>query len=474
MPHAGTYVLACLISGVSAALILASGPSYTESRSPQGTPYNVNGGRSTYDGCRAGPCQIAYLNSVEDFCLWAPSHPVLSATSSTEHTLVAWCTESAQGSLVIPDGTILGAHLVITPEYVQITGVGKLTNINVPPDGVVSASGQGYSDHRIVVTSVFGQLEQISEWTIHDIFGCSESVSGHYDTGVFEDCIVDGAESQHVSVVLHGANDNGHHDDPDDFLVVSDVDFECYQLYELYHSPSPRTASSLNDSPSMSLAPSSPIPSTPSFISTFHSSGPLAGTATPFATSASTPLPTPSLPSSSYGTSSSLPGPPTPPSSYGSSTSSSVSSAMSSSVSSSISSQSSYILTFTNPSLLPFPTTSPATSSSTSYVLTFTTHSLSSVPTTPPASSPSPVSPSTSSSTSAQTSYVLPSTTPSSSDPTASPAPSSPTVPNSQTQIGPQCPPLWNAGTVSSIPLPPLTLAILMIVISSSVGIVVF
>ncbi|KAF8438130.1 hypothetical protein L210DRAFT_2307366 [Boletus edulis BED1] len=590
MPHAGTYVLACLISGVSAALILASGPSYTESRSPQGTPYNVNGGRSTYDGCRAGPCQIAYLNSVEDFCLWAPSHPVLSATSSTEHTLVAWCTESAQGSLVIPDGTILGAHLVITTEYVQITGVGKLTNINVPPDGVVSASGQSYSDHRIVVTSVFGQLEQISEWTsfvsqerfcfracrpsaaasaacpqIHDIFGCSESVSGNYDTGVFEDCIVDGAEvpsalyqeilaapshrSAHpfshctsrgtignaqiaharraIAPVLvtslsqlhlslshstsvsscmaptttdtttipmtsssfptstlnatsfmnfsvsstnaptyttcsynhtHTHTRSHWHSHTHHSSAFSATSSSSSSYHSFSHSPSPRTASSLNDSPSMSLAPSSPIPSTPSFISTFHSSGPLAGTATPFATSASTPLPTPSLPSSSYGTSSSLPGPPTPPSSYGSSTSSSVSSAMSSSVSSSTSSSIS----------------SQTTSSSTSYVLTFTTHSLSSVPTTPPASSPSPVSPSTSSSTSAQTSYVLPSTTPSSSDPTASPAPSSPTVPNSQTQIGPQCPPLWNAGTVSSIPLPPLTLAILMIVISSSVGIVVF
>jgi hypothetical protein len=60
MPHAGVYVLASLISGVSAALILASGPSYTEPRSHQGTVYNVKRGQSTDDGCRASPCQIAY------------------------------------------------------------------------------------------------------------------------------------------------------------------------------------------------------------------------------------------------------------------------------------------------------------------------------------------------------------------------------------------------------------------------------
>lgn len=60
MPRARVYVLASLISGVSAALILASGSSYTETRFPQSTAYNVKQGQSTYDGCRASPCQIAY------------------------------------------------------------------------------------------------------------------------------------------------------------------------------------------------------------------------------------------------------------------------------------------------------------------------------------------------------------------------------------------------------------------------------
>ena len=60
MPRAGVCVLASLISGVSTALILASGPSYTEPRSLQGAVHNVKRGQSTDDGCRASPCQIVY------------------------------------------------------------------------------------------------------------------------------------------------------------------------------------------------------------------------------------------------------------------------------------------------------------------------------------------------------------------------------------------------------------------------------
>jgi hypothetical protein len=45
-------------------------------------------------------------------------------------------------------------------------GVGKLTNINVPVEGVASASGQGHRVHGLVFTSAYGQLEQISDWTV--------------------------------------------------------------------------------------------------------------------------------------------------------------------------------------------------------------------------------------------------------------------------------------------------------------------
>lgn len=45
-------------------------------------------------------------------------------------------------------------------------GVGNLTNINVPADGVASASGEGDRVHGLVFTRAYGQLEQIYDWTV--------------------------------------------------------------------------------------------------------------------------------------------------------------------------------------------------------------------------------------------------------------------------------------------------------------------
>ena len=46
-------------------------------------------------------------------------------------------------------------------------GAGSLTNINVPANGVTSASG-GEDDrvHGLVFTSAHGQLERIYDWTV--------------------------------------------------------------------------------------------------------------------------------------------------------------------------------------------------------------------------------------------------------------------------------------------------------------------
>lgn len=45
-------------------------------------------------------------------------------------------------------------------------GVGDLTNINVPADGVASASGEGDRVHGLVFTRAYGQLEQIYDWMV--------------------------------------------------------------------------------------------------------------------------------------------------------------------------------------------------------------------------------------------------------------------------------------------------------------------
>lgn len=48
----------------------------------------------------------------------------------------------------------------------DLLGVGTLTNINIPANGVASASGEGDRAHGLVFTSAYGQLEQIRDWTV--------------------------------------------------------------------------------------------------------------------------------------------------------------------------------------------------------------------------------------------------------------------------------------------------------------------
>lgn len=71
-----------------------------------------------------------------DFCLWAPPSTTSdygdSAIGNTERIEVAWCTQPGRGTRVIPAGAITGAHFVQTEHYVQITGVGDLTKLNIP------------------------------------------------------------------------------------------------------------------------------------------------------------------------------------------------------------------------------------------------------------------------------------------------------------------------------------------------------
>lgn len=87
-------------------------------------------------------------SSADDFCLWAPRKflkylyiyvfltRVYSAQpgdiGDTEQEEVAYCTKSGRGTRLIPEGTLHGVHFVKTPDYVQVTGVGDFTKINVP------------------------------------------------------------------------------------------------------------------------------------------------------------------------------------------------------------------------------------------------------------------------------------------------------------------------------------------------------
>jgi hypothetical protein len=175
-------------------------------------------------------CQNAYINGVDDFCLWAPPTPGPgSGIGSTERIEVAWCTKSGYGTRLIPDGTLQGVHFVETPDFVQITGIGDLTKLNVPagdqggeldPHG---ADGNGNPIGGLVFSSVFGGMKQVHEWTnfmsssefcfrackpgpkaaqmcqhIYDVMGCRWNMPANYDAGVFESCKGDSGQPMGV------------------------------------------------------------------------------------------------------------------------------------------------------------------------------------------------------------------------------------------------------------------------------------
>jgi len=135
--------------------------------------------------------------------------------------VVSWCSKSGYGTRLIPAGTVKGAHFVQTPDYVQITGMGDFTSMNIPagdaggeldPHG---ATGNGNPVGGLVFSGAFnnGQLQQLHEWTsfmsatifcirackegprapelcehIYDVMGCAWNMPGNYDVGTFENC----------------------------------------------------------------------------------------------------------------------------------------------------------------------------------------------------------------------------------------------------------------------------------------------
>jgi len=97
-------------------------------------PSKSESGQSGTNACgtkssQSSKCQTMWMNDADDFCLWAP--PSVGNIGDTERDEVAWCTKSGRGTRVIPDGTLKGVHFVRTKDYVQVTGVGDLTKINV-------------------------------------------------------------------------------------------------------------------------------------------------------------------------------------------------------------------------------------------------------------------------------------------------------------------------------------------------------
>ncbi|KAI1794319.1 hypothetical protein LXA43DRAFT_883834 [Ganoderma leucocontextum] len=220
-------------------LALASGAlaqTYSATYLPSNAPNKTEDGQSGTNKCGSSNdqnsmCQNLYVNSIDDWCIFGPPTPGPgSVIGNTERIEVAWCIKPGYGTRLIPDGAVTGAHFVQTPDYVQVTGVGDLTKINIPPgnDGggeldPHGADGNGNPIGGLVFTSAFGQLTQAHEWTnfvannefcirvckdgpnapalcqhIYDVMGCDWNMPGDYSSGAFDSCKADTGEPMGV------------------------------------------------------------------------------------------------------------------------------------------------------------------------------------------------------------------------------------------------------------------------------------
>ncbi|KAF8885286.1 hypothetical protein CPB85DRAFT_1181889, partial [Mucidula mucida] len=207
---------------------------YSATYMPDTAPETTEEGQTGTNKCgtessQTSMCQNAYINSVDDFCLWAPPSPGADAAIGNTEA-IAWCMKSGYGTRLIPDGAIQGVHFVKTPDFVQVTGVGDLTKLNIPagdaggeldPHG---ADGNGNPIGGLVFSTAFGQLEQVHEWTnfmsasefcfracdpagsnapgfcqhIYDEMGCAWNMPARYDAGTFESCEGDSGDPMGV------------------------------------------------------------------------------------------------------------------------------------------------------------------------------------------------------------------------------------------------------------------------------------
>ncbi|KAI5480449.1 hypothetical protein MNV49_000602 [Pseudohyphozyma bogoriensis] len=202
-------------------------------------PYQVDtdsgerGSQSGYNICNStteGPsslCQTAFINSIDDFCLWGPQE--LGLVGDLEGEMVAYCTKAGKGTRQIPPGALKGVQFMKTPHYVQITGFIDQTQINVTSGDTGGEMDPHGADNRgnplggLLFTNHFGSntdnasFTQAVEWHnflgadrfclkacdpawdgasrmcehIYDRIGCAYNAPAAYVNGTFETCLGD-------------------------------------------------------------------------------------------------------------------------------------------------------------------------------------------------------------------------------------------------------------------------------------------
>ncbi|KAF6766293.1 glycoprotein [Ephemerocybe angulata] len=134
-----------------------------------------------YNQCNAtteGPtslCQTSFINSLDDFCLWAPPSPG-KTVGEIEGEMIAWCTQPGHGTRVIPDGALTGVQFVKSPDYVQVVGFIDQTKINMVAGDAGGEMDPHGADLRgnpmggIIFSNAFtGTYVQVVEW--HNFMG---------------------------------------------------------------------------------------------------------------------------------------------------------------------------------------------------------------------------------------------------------------------------------------------------------------
>lgn len=184
---------------------------------PASPPYQTMTGQYGYNQCgtqasRDSRCQNVHIKSASDFCLFGP--PSFAGVSETEREAVSYCTQPTHGTRLIPPGTFSSVHYVSTPHYVQITGRGNFTKINVPVDDDGGEMDPHSWDARgnPIGGVVFGNGNQFVQWTefllpdefciracyngpdawrycnhIYDLMACRWNIPGDYGPG-FDSC----------------------------------------------------------------------------------------------------------------------------------------------------------------------------------------------------------------------------------------------------------------------------------------------
>lgn len=196
---------------------------------PKNLPYqsDPSGGQYGYNQCgtKAHPdskCQNLFINSAEDFCIFAPPHRL--AVGDAERLTVSYCSKNGYGTRLIPPGTFRNLHYIRTPHYIQITALGDFTKVNVPPrDEGGELDPSGADGHGNPVGGlVFGEHGQFNRWTeflafdefclracfntpdayrycehIYDLEGCKWNMPGNYNGTGFDQC-----EAEDVSLPM--------------------------------------------------------------------------------------------------------------------------------------------------------------------------------------------------------------------------------------------------------------------------------